>query len=45
MGDSVHHGISILGGRNLRNFELNREAFKEGQGSCRAVKPMVLVIS
>jgi hypothetical protein len=47
MGDSVDHDIRILGERNWRNFALNREErrklLKEGQSSCGAVEPMMMM--
>jgi hypothetical protein len=45
MGDSVDHDIRILLESNWRNSALNREeAFGEGQGSCRVVEPIMMIM-
>jgi hypothetical protein len=45
---SVDHDIRILGERNWRNLALKYgrvdEAFEEGEDSCRAVEPMMMMM-
>jgi hypothetical protein len=41
----VDYDIRILVERNWRNSALNREeAFEEGQGSCRVVEPIMMIM-
>jgi hypothetical protein len=44
MGDAVDHDIGILGERNWRNLGRMEGAFEEGQDSCRAVEPMMMIM-